>query len=176
MLRAIVIATAIGLAAPSYAQVIDVILDSPQLRAKNQRAMRSEHSGVEPVEQQRLSVQQSSPRRASDSWSRYQPPKSWWENYNNYEPPKSAWSSQSTVIVTSARTDRFTCANEILLRFFTARLIVCLSVAISQPVSRRRPNVDASTSSKDELADALGLQLGPKEYRQASPQRRLYLD
>jgi hypothetical protein len=51
MLRAIVIATAIGLAAPSYAQVIDVILDSPQLRAKNQRAMpRSEHSGVEPVE------------------------------------------------------------------------------------------------------------------------------
>ena len=109
MLRAIVIATAIGLAAPSYAQVRVItgdvehiygpggeILDSPQLRAKNQRAKsqtRSEQSGVEPIEQQRLSVQQSGPRRAPDSWSRYQPPKSWWNN-NNYEPPKSAWSSQ----------------------------------------------------------------------------------
>ena len=101
MLRAIVIATAIGLAAPSYAQVIDVILDSPQLREENQRAkrqMRSEERIAGPVEQQRLSVQQSGPRRAPDSWwsddaARRQPPKSWWNN-NGYEPPKSAWSSQ----------------------------------------------------------------------------------
>ena len=109
LMRAIVIATVIGLAAPSYAQVKIItgdaehiygpggeILDGPQLRAKDQRAksqMRSEQRGVGPVEQQRLSVQQSGPRRTPDSWSRYQPPKSWWNN-NNYEPPKSAWSSQ----------------------------------------------------------------------------------
>ena len=107
-MRAIVIVTAIGLAAPSYAQVRVItgdvehiygpggeILDDPQLRAKNQRASqtRSEQGGVGPVEQQRLSVQQSGPRRAPNSWPRYQPPKSWWNN-NNYEPPKSAWSSQ----------------------------------------------------------------------------------
>ena len=108
-MRAIVIATVIGLAAPSYAQVRVItgdvehiygpggeILDGPQLRAKDQRAksqMRSEQRGVGPVEQQRLSVQHSGPRRTPDSWSRYQPPKSWWNN-NNYEPPKSAWSSQ----------------------------------------------------------------------------------
>ena len=64
MLRAIVIATAIGLAAPSYAQVRVItgdvehiygpggeILDSPQLRAKNQRAksqMRSEQRALSP--------------------------------------------------------------------------------------------------------------------------------
>ena len=119
MLRAIVIATAIGLAAPTYAQVRVItgdvehiygpggeILDDPQLRAKNQRAksLRSQERGAGPVEQQRLSVQQSGPRRAPDSWSRYQPPKSGWNNNNyhppkswwnnNYEPPKSAWSSQ----------------------------------------------------------------------------------
>ena len=114
MLRAIVIATAIGLAAPSYAQVRIItgdvehvygpqgeILDSPQLRAKNQRAkrqMRSDERVAGPVEQQRLSVQQSGPRRVPDSWwsddaARRQPPKSWWNN-NSYEPPKSAWSSQ----------------------------------------------------------------------------------
>ena len=109
MLRAIVIATVIGLAAPCYAQVRVItgdiehvygpggeILDGPQLRAKNQRVlrqMRSEPSDGGPVEQQRLSVQQSGPRRAPDSWSRYQPPQSWWNN-NNYEPPKSAWTGQ----------------------------------------------------------------------------------
>jgi len=113
MLRAIVIATAIGLAAPSYAQVRIItgdvehyygpggeILDT-QLREKNQRAkrqMRSEEKIAGPGEQQRLSVQQSVPRRAPDSWwsddaARRQPPKSWWNN-NGYEPPKSAWSSQ----------------------------------------------------------------------------------
>ena len=107
MLRAIVIATAVGLAAPSYAQVRVItgdvehyygpggeILDDS--RAKRQ--MRSEKRIAGPVEQQRLSVQQSGPRRAPDSWwsddaARRQPPKSWW-NSNGYEPPKSAWSSQ----------------------------------------------------------------------------------
>ena len=106
MLRAIVIATAIGLAAPSYAQVRVItgdvehiygprgeILDDPQLRAKNQRAKSLGSRERGPVEQQRLSIQQSGPRRTPDSWSRYQPPKSWWNN-NGYEPPKSAWSSQ----------------------------------------------------------------------------------
>jgi hypothetical protein len=49
-----------------------------------------------PVEQQRLSIQQSGPRRGPDSWwtndaARRQQPKSWWNN-NGYEPPKSAWS------------------------------------------------------------------------------------
>jgi hypothetical protein len=68
MLRAIVIATAIGLAAPSDAQVRIItgdvehvygprgeILDSPELRAKNQRAKRqmsSEERVAGPVEQQ----------------------------------------------------------------------------------------------------------------------------
>lgn len=111
---AFLIVAAMGLVAPSYAQVRVItgdvehiygpggeILDSPELRAKNQRAkrqMRSEERGAGPVEQQRLSVQQSGPLRAPDSWwnndvARRQAPKSWW-NYNGYEPPKSAWSSQ----------------------------------------------------------------------------------
>jgi hypothetical protein len=107
MLKPIVLLTAIGLAAPSYAQVRVItgdvehvygaggeILDNPQLVAKNQRAKRQ--TGAGPVEQQRFSVQQSGPQRAPDSWwsndaARYQPPKSWWNN-NNYEPPKCAWS------------------------------------------------------------------------------------
>ena len=114
MLRVIAIATAIGLAAPSYAQVRVItgdvehvygpggeVLDSPELTAKNQRAkrqIRSEERVVGPVEQQRLSIQQSGPRRAPDDWwsndaARRQPPKSWWNN-NGYQPPKSAWSSQ----------------------------------------------------------------------------------
>ena len=104
MLRAIVIATAIGLAAPSYGQVRVItgdvehvygpggeILDSPELRAKNQREMRSEERPPRPREQQRLSVQQSGPSRTPNSWWRYQPPKSWW-NSNGYTPPESAWS------------------------------------------------------------------------------------
>ena len=137
MLRAIVVATAIGLAAPSYAQVRVItgdvehvygpggeildspeigalaapsyghvkvitggvehvygpggeILDSPELRAKNQREMRSEERPAIPPEQQRLSVWQNGPSRAPNSWWRYQPPKSWWNN-NGYTPPESAW-------------------------------------------------------------------------------------
>jgi hypothetical protein len=138
MLRAIVIASAIGLAAPSYAQVKVItgdvehvygpggeildspelralaapsspqvkvitgdvehvygpggeILDSPELRAKNQREMRGEERPATLPEQQSLSVQQSGPSRAPNSWWRYQPPTSWWNN-NGYTPPKSAWS------------------------------------------------------------------------------------
>jgi hypothetical protein len=136
MLRAIVIASAIALAGPSYAQVRVItgdvehvygpggeildspqlralapsspqvkvitgsvenvygpggeILNSPELRAKNKRAMRSEGRPAGAPEQQRLSVQQSGPSRAPDSWWRYQPPKSWW-NSNGYTPPESAW-------------------------------------------------------------------------------------
>ena len=140
MLRAIVVATAIGLAAPSYAQVRVItgdvehvygpggeildspeigalaapsyghvkvitggvehvygpggeILDSPELRAKNQRAKRQtrdEERPAGPPEQQRLSVWQNGPSRAPNSWWRYQPPKSWWNN-NGYTPPESAW-------------------------------------------------------------------------------------
>jgi hypothetical protein len=110
MLRAIVTATAIGLAAPSYAQVKVItgdvehvygprgkVLDDPQLKAKNQRARRQTPSAG-PVEQQRLSVQQSGPSRVPNSWwsndaARRQAPKSWWNN-NGYQPPTSAWSSQ----------------------------------------------------------------------------------
>jgi hypothetical protein len=111
---ALLIVAAMGLVAPSYAQVRVItgdvehyygpggeILDNPQLREENQRAkrqMRSEEKIAGPVGQQRLSVQQSGPRRAPNSWwsddaARRQPPKSWWNN-NGYEPPKSAWSSQ----------------------------------------------------------------------------------
>jgi hypothetical protein len=111
---AFLLVAAMGLAAPSYAQVRVItgdvehvygsrgeILDTPELSAKNQRAksqMRSEERVAGPVEQQRLSVQQSGPHRAPDSWwsdeaARRQPPKSWWNN-NGYQPPKSAWSSQ----------------------------------------------------------------------------------
>jgi hypothetical protein len=111
---AFLIVAAMGLAAPSFAQVRVIsgdvehvygpggeILDSPELMAKNQRArrqMRSEERVAGPVEQQRLSIQQSGPSRTPDSWwsndaARRQPPKSWWNN-NGYQPPKSAWSSQ----------------------------------------------------------------------------------
>ena len=112
MLRAIVIATAFGLVAPSYAQVKVItgdvehiygpggeVLDNPQLKAKNQRAKsqtRNEERSAGPVEQQRLSVQQSGPRRAPDGWwsndsAPRQLPQSWWNN-SGYRPPKSAWS------------------------------------------------------------------------------------
>ena len=84
MLRAISIATAIGLAAPSYAQVRVItgdvehhygpggeILDDPQLMEKNQRAKRQVHNEgwvAGPVKQQRLSVQQSRPSQVPNSW------------------------------------------------------------------------------------------------------------
>jgi hypothetical protein len=113
MLKPIVILTAIGLAAPSYAQVRVItggvehvygtggeILDSPELKMKNERAkrqMRSGQTGAGPVAQQGLSIEQSGPHLAPDSWwsndaARRQPPKSWW-NSNGYEPPKSWWNS-----------------------------------------------------------------------------------
>jgi hypothetical protein len=73
------------------------VLDSPELRAKNERArqMRSEQ-GLPRPEQQRFSIQQSGPSRVPNSWwsndaAGRQPPQSWW-NENGYQPPKSAWS------------------------------------------------------------------------------------
>ncbi|MGY4505257.1 hypothetical protein ACVWYH_009214 [Bradyrhizobium sp. GM24.11] len=108
---AFLIVAAMGLAAPSYAQVKVItgdiehvygpkgeILDSPELVAKNQRAkrqLRNDERVAGPSEQQRLSIQQSRPSRAPDSWwsndaARRQPPKSWWNN-GGYQPPKSAW-------------------------------------------------------------------------------------
>jgi hypothetical protein len=81
---AFLIVAAMGLAAPSYAQVKVItgdvehvygprgeILDSPELVAKNKRAkrqMRREERVAGPVEQQRLSIQQSGPSRVPDSW------------------------------------------------------------------------------------------------------------
>jgi len=106
MLRAIDSPEIGALAAPSYGHVKVItggvehvygpggeILDSPELRAKNQRAKRQtrdEERPAGPPEQQRLSVWQNGPSRAPNSWWRYQPPKSWWNN-NGYTPPESAW-------------------------------------------------------------------------------------
>jgi len=110
MIGVLIILAAVVAAVPCYAQEVRVfsgggiehvygpggeVLDSPQLRAKNQRAT-SQMRERGAVEQQRLSIQQSSSSRAPDSWRSYdaerrQTPKSWWNN-NGYEPPKSAWS------------------------------------------------------------------------------------
>jgi len=74
------------------------LVDSPELRAKNERArqMLSEKRFIGPAEQQSFSIQQSNPSQVPNSWwsndaARLQPPTSWWNN-NGYEPPKSAWS------------------------------------------------------------------------------------
>jgi len=105
MLRAMIAATAIGLATSSFAQVRVItgdtertygpggeILHSRQLKPKNQRSD-SQLPGA--AAEQPLSIQQSGPRRVPNSWwsddaYRRQPPKSWWNN-NGYQPPKSAW-------------------------------------------------------------------------------------
>ena len=73
------------------------LVDSPELRAKNERAqMRREKEATGPAEQKNLSIRQSRPSQVPNSWwsndaARRQPPKSWWNN-NGYQPPKSAWS------------------------------------------------------------------------------------
>ena len=74
------------------------ILDSPELRAKNERAgqVLAKKGFTRPTEQQSLSIQRTNPSRVPNSrWSndaaRLQPPKSWW-NDNGYKPPESAWS------------------------------------------------------------------------------------
>jgi len=74
------------------------LLDSPELRAKNERArqMLAKKPLNRPTEQQSLSIQQNNPSRVPNSWwsndaARLQPPKSWWNN-NGYKPPESAWS------------------------------------------------------------------------------------
>ena len=73
------------------------LLDSPELRAKNERSrqMPAKRSVI-PVDQQGLSIQRNNPSRVPNSWwsndaARLQPPKSWWNN-NGYKPPESAWS------------------------------------------------------------------------------------
>ena len=114
MIKVLIILAAVVAAVPCCAQDVRVfsgggiehvygpggeVLDSPQLREKNQlakRQTRNEERGAGPVEQQGLSIQQSGPRRVPDSWwsndaARRQPPQSWWNN-NGYQPPKSAWS------------------------------------------------------------------------------------
>ena len=104
----IILATVIA-AAPCYAQDVRVfrggqehvygpggqLVDSPELRAKNERA-RQMPAKKRPVEQQSLSIQQSNPSQVPNSWwsndaARLQPPKSWWNN-NGYKPPQSTWS------------------------------------------------------------------------------------
>ncbi|GLR85826.1 hypothetical protein [Bradyrhizobium iriomotense] len=90
-------ATAIGLAAPSYAQDQLIIIGGAQ------HQMPSAGS----IAQQRLSIQQSRPSRVPNSWwskdaARHQLPQSSWNSdgyqppqsaWNNYQPPTSAWSN-----------------------------------------------------------------------------------
>jgi hypothetical protein len=111
MIKMLITLAAFAAAAPCYAQEVRVlsgggiehvygpggeVLDSPQLREKNQRAKRqTQERSAGIIEQQRLSTQQSGPHRGPDSWwtnnaERRQPSQSWWNN-NGYEPPKSAW-------------------------------------------------------------------------------------
>jgi hypothetical protein len=77
------------------------VLDSPELRAKNERARQMYEQELAKPEQQRVPIQQNgaaAQRHAPKSWwdsNGYAPPmsasKSWWNN-NGYQPPKSAWS------------------------------------------------------------------------------------
>ncbi len=92
----IIVAMAIGFAAPSYAQD-QIIIGTAQ------RQMPSAGTS----EQRRLSIQQDRPSRVPNSWwsndaRRRQPPTSAWDNngyqspkstWNDYQPPKSAWSN-----------------------------------------------------------------------------------
>jgi hypothetical protein len=109
----IVLASVIA-AVPCYAQDVRVfsgsqehvygpggqLVDSPELRAKNERArqMLSEKRLIGPAEQQSLSIQQSNPSQVPNSWwsndaARLQPPTSWWNN-NGYEPPRVLGASE----------------------------------------------------------------------------------
>ena len=111
MIKLPVILATVFAALPCYAQDVRVfsgsqenvygpggkLLDSPELRAKNERArqMLAKKPLNRPTEQQSLSIQQNNPSRVPNSWwsndaARLQPPKSWWNN-NGYKPPESAW-------------------------------------------------------------------------------------
>ena len=108
MIKLPIILAIVTVAVPCYAQDVRVfsgcqehvygpggqLVDSPELRAKNQRA-RQMQAKKGPAEQRSLQIQQSNPSQVPNSWwsndaARVQLPKSWW-NRNGYKPPKSAW-------------------------------------------------------------------------------------
>jgi hypothetical protein len=109
MIKLPIILATVTVAVPCYAQDVRVfsgsqehvygpggqLVDSPELRAKNERA-RQVQAKKGPAAQQSLSIQQGNPSQVPNSWwsndaARLQPPKSWWNN-NGYKPPESAWS------------------------------------------------------------------------------------
>jgi hypothetical protein len=109
MIKLPIILAIATVAVPCYAQDVRVfsgsqehvygpggqLVDSPGLRAKNERA-RQMQAKKEPAAKQSLSIQQSNPSQVPNSWwsndaARLQPPKSSWNN-NGYKPPESAWS------------------------------------------------------------------------------------
>src|SRR4051794_17997393 len=106
MLKGIAILISIIAIAPSYAQEVRVfnggtehiygpggkVLDSPELRAKNDRAERRMRN----EQRERVtSDQQNTARQTPRSWwneTPNQPPKSWWADPKHQNPPKSAYS------------------------------------------------------------------------------------
>ena len=110
MLKPIAILASIAATAPSYAQGVRVfngatehiygpggqVLDSPELRAKNERAerrMRNEQWDRSGSDQQRTTLQ-TSRRQAPRSWWNEVPqqrPASWWADPSHQNPPKSSW-------------------------------------------------------------------------------------
>ena len=110
MIKLPVILATVFAALPCYAQDVRVfsgsqenvygpggkLLNSPELRAKNERARQMLRKPLNrPTEQQSLSIQQNNPTRVPNSWwsndaARLQPPKSWWNN-NGCKPRESAW-------------------------------------------------------------------------------------
>src|SRR5947207_5018771 len=114
MLKPIAILASIIAATPSCAQEVRVIsggtehvygrggqvLDSPELRAKNERAerrMRNEQRGGPGSDQQRTVTVQTSRRQTPTSWwnvTPQPPPKSWWSDPSHQNPPQSAWTTR----------------------------------------------------------------------------------
>jgi hypothetical protein len=102
MLKAIAISAAIVAATPSWAQEVRVfnggiehvygrggqLLDSPELRARNERAERQMR------EEQQYDDLSNYDRQGSVSVepSSGQTPRSWWSE-NNYQPPQSWWAA-----------------------------------------------------------------------------------
>src|SRR4051812_34112134 len=106
MLKGIAIAASIITTAPSYAQDVRVfnggtehiygrggqVLDSPELRAKNERAKRRMRN--EQADQESTTIVQPGRRQPPKSWWNevpQQPPKSWWANPSHQNPPQSSW-------------------------------------------------------------------------------------
>src|SRR5436190_22796352 len=114
MLKPIAILASIIAATPCCAQEVRVItegiehvygrggqiLDSPELRARNERAerrMRNERRDWPGSDQQRTVTIQTSRRQAPRSWwneVRQQPPTSWWTDPAHQNPPKSTWADR----------------------------------------------------------------------------------